>query len=69
MGEIAAIFNGEISEKAVQRELFDLVKSGKLIAKGDKRWRKYEFNEQLNQPIALGAPKEKQEKPRMVDNQ
>lgn len=69
MSEIAAIFSGEISEKAVQRELFDLVKSGKLIAKGDKRWRKYEFNEQLNQPIALGAPKEKQEKPRMVDNQ
>lgn len=62
MGEIASIFNGEISEKAVQRELFDLVKSGKLIAKGDKRWRKYKFNEQLSQPIALDAPKERPQK-------
>lgn len=55
MGEIAAIFGGEISEKAVQRDLFYLVKSGKLVAKGDKRWRKYEFK---SNPIALSAPKE-----------
>ena len=43
MGEIALIFSGGISEKAVQRDLFYLVKSGKLVAKGDKRWRKYEL--------------------------
>lgn len=54
MGEIAAIFSGEISEKAVQRDLFDLVKSGKLTARGDKRWRKYEF---ISPPIPLNAPR------------
>ena len=45
--EIAAIFDGEVSEKAVQRDLFDLVKANKLVAKGDKRWRKYRKNHKL----------------------
>lgn len=60
VSEIAAIFNGEIGEKAVQRDLFDLVQSGELLAKGDKRWRKYagNFSESINPPIALSAPKE-----------
>jgi len=40
--EIASIFDG-VSEKTVQRYLLDLVRSGKLAAKGEKRWRKYEL--------------------------
>ncbi|MCK6462476.1 MAG: hypothetical protein L6Q29_01495 [Candidatus Pacebacteria bacterium] len=43
VGEVAAIFNGGASDKAVQRDLFDLVRMGKVEAKGDKRWRKYEI--------------------------
>lgn len=42
VNEIAVIFNGEISEKSIQRDLLDLVKMGKISAIGDKRWRKYE---------------------------
>jgi len=38
--EIAALFNG-VSDKTVQRCLFDLVKSGNLKAEGEKRWRVY----------------------------
>ncbi len=40
--EIASIFEG-VSEKTVQRYLLDLVRSGKLVAEGEKRWRKYEL--------------------------
>jgi len=42
VNEIAVIFNGETSEKSIQRDLLDLVKMGKISAIGDKRWRKYE---------------------------
>jgi len=42
VNEIAVIFNGEISEKSIQRDLLDLVKMGKISAIGDKRWRKYQ---------------------------
>lgn len=38
--EIAVLFNG-VSDKTVQRCLFDLVKSGDLKAEGEKRWRVY----------------------------
>src|SRR3989344_4033860 len=41
VNEIAVIFNGETSEKSIQRDLLDLVKIGKISAIGDKRWRKY----------------------------
>jgi len=41
VNEIAVIFNGETSEKSIQRDLLDLVKMGKISAIGDKRWRKY----------------------------
>lgn len=44
VNEIAVIFNGEISEKSIQRDLLDLVKIGKISAIGDKRWRKYQSN-------------------------
>ena len=43
VNEIAVIFNGEISEKSIQRDLLDLVKMGKISAIGDKRWRKYQI--------------------------
>lgn len=43
VGEIHTMFNGVVSEKAIQRDLFDLVKRGKIITKGEKRWRKYEY--------------------------
>lgn len=42
VNEIAVIFNGETSEKSIQRDLLDLVKIGKISAIGDKRWRKYQ---------------------------
>ncbi len=42
VNEIALLFNGETSEKSIQRDLLDLVKMGKISAIGDKRWRKYE---------------------------
>ena len=42
VNEIAVIFNGETSEKSIQRDLLDLVKMGKISAIGDKRWRKYQ---------------------------
>ncbi len=38
--EIISIFDG-VSEKSVQRELLDMVKSGELTAEGEKRWRIY----------------------------
>lgn len=38
--EIATIFEG-ISEKTVQRDLLELVRIGKIAAKGEKRWRTY----------------------------
>jgi len=38
--EIATIFEG-ISEKTVQRDLLELVRVGKISAKGEKRWRTY----------------------------
>mgnify|MGYP001572747623 FL=1 len=40
-GELAAIFEGSISEKTVQRELGSLVASGAVKQEGDKRWRRY----------------------------
>ena len=38
--EILPIFDN-ISEKSVQRDLLELVKEGKLITEGEKRWRAY----------------------------
>jgi hypothetical protein len=38
--EILPIFDN-ISEKSVQRDLLELVKSGKLATEGEKRWRTY----------------------------
>lgn len=38
--EISAIFEG-ISEKSIQRDLAELVRSGYLEAEGEKRWRVY----------------------------
>lgn len=43
VNEIAVNFNGEASEKSIQRDLLELVKIGKISAMGDKRWRKYEI--------------------------
>jgi HD superfamily phosphohydrolase len=40
ISEITPIFE-EISEKSIQRDLLDLVQSGKLKTEGEKRWRKY----------------------------
>lgn len=41
--EISVIFTG-ISEKSVQRDLSNLIKTGQLISKGEKRWRTYSFS-------------------------
>ena len=44
VNEIAVIFNGETSEKSIQRDLLDLVKMGKISAtSATKRWRKYQI--------------------------
>ncbi len=43
ISEIIPVFNG-ISEKTIQRDLLDLVKSGKVRAEGEKRWRKYSIS-------------------------
>ncbi|RJQ32434.1 hypothetical protein C4572_00840 [Candidatus Parcubacteria bacterium] len=43
VNEIASVFTGETSEKSIQRDLLDLVKHRKVLAIGDKRWRKYEI--------------------------
>lgn len=56
VGEIAAIFNGGASDKAVQRDLFDLVKLGKVSAKGEKRWRKYEISPVSGHSAAQNNP-------------
>lgn len=48
VNEIAVNFNGEVSEKSIQRDLLDLVKMGKISAMGDKRWRKYEYAEPVD---------------------
>lgn len=40
VGEISLIFS-DTSSKTIQRELLDLVKSDRLKAEGDRRWRKY----------------------------
>lgn len=48
VNEIAVNFNGEVSEKSIQRDLLDLVKMGKISAMGDKRWRKYEYAETVD---------------------
>lgn len=42
ISEITPLFH-EISEKSIQRDLFDLVKLGKVMAEGEKRWRKYKL--------------------------
>jgi len=42
VGEISAIFEGSVSTKATQRDLLDLARMGRVLAKGDKRWRTYE---------------------------
>jgi predicted HTH transcriptional regulator len=42
IGEIKPFFD-DISEKSVQRDLIDLVKTGKLATEGEKRWRKYKI--------------------------
>lgn len=38
--EISSIFE-DISEKSIQRDLADLVESGRLLANGERRWRVY----------------------------
>ncbi len=48
VNEIAVNFNGEVSEKSIQRDLLGLVKMGKISAMGDKRWRKYEYAETVD---------------------
>ena len=45
--EISSIFE-DISEKSIQRDLADLVKSGRLLANGEKRWRVYYLNPNFN---------------------
>lgn len=57
VNEVALIFKGEASEKSIQRDLLDLVKSGEITALGDKRWRKYAVSKSddslAKSPIAL----------------
>ncbi len=44
--EISVIFT-DISEKSVQRDLSDLIKTRQLTSKGEKRWRTYSFPKSL----------------------
>lgn len=36
-------FFEQISEKSIQRDLIDLVRMGKVVTEGEKRWRKYKL--------------------------
>lgn len=42
ISEITPFFE-QISEKSIQRDLIDLVKSGRLATEGEKRWRRYKL--------------------------
>ncbi len=42
ISEITPLFQ-EISEKSIQRDLIDLVRLGKVVTEGEKRWRKYKL--------------------------
>ncbi|MBU4223974.1 hypothetical protein KJ934_02010 [Patescibacteria group bacterium] len=42
ISEITPLFSG-VSAKSVQRDLLELVRTGKLNAEGEKRWRKYKL--------------------------
>jgi len=42
ISEIKPLFEN-IGEKSIQRDLIDLVKQGKLVMQGEKRWRKYKI--------------------------
>lgn len=41
--DVSSMFSG-ISEKTVQRDLLELVKTGQLFTRGEKRWRTYSLN-------------------------
>lgn len=41
ISDVAKLFNGEIGEKTVQRELNSLVEIGTIRKEGEKRWRRY----------------------------
>jgi len=43
VGEISSLFS-DFSEKTIQRDLLEMVKSGILKKEGDKRWRTYVFD-------------------------
>lgn len=43
VGDLTSIFDTGLSEKTVQRDLNDLVVSGKVRAEGNRRWRRYYF--------------------------
>jgi hypothetical protein len=44
ISEITPFFKG-VSPKSVQRDLLELVRTGKLRAEGEKRWRKYKLTD------------------------
>lgn len=44
ISEITPFFSG-VSAKSVQRDLLELVRTGKLNAEGEKRWRKYKLTD------------------------
>jgi len=41
VSELVKCFDGQISEKTLQRDLNDLIVRGKVRADGERRWRKY----------------------------
>lgn len=41
VAELAVYFENRISEKTIQRDLNELILSGRVLANGKKRWRKY----------------------------
>lgn len=41
IGELAKVFEGQISEKTLQRDLSGLAGEGLLLKEGERRWRKY----------------------------
>lgn len=41
VGELSSLFEGQVSEKTMQRDLQELMKIGTVRAEGDRRWRRY----------------------------
>ena len=48
VGDLAAVFQGKISGKTIQRDLIGMANEGLLLKEGDKRWRRYRASSSEN---------------------